>query len=247
MTQDVDPHLIRHLGGWDRRLAAEYRDSPVFFDRFLAMLKVPGGRGALPPVDQALIGVAVVGNVAYSNWPRLEAYVTAALELGATREQVRDVLRTVSIMSIHAGTVGIPALATVLRERGIEPPAATDPRRVQLRAEFERRREYWHETWDDMLSLDPDLFEAYTDFSMTAAEHGALDAKLRELIYIAIDCVITHLYVPGVEIHARRALDLGATPDEIVTAIEIAALTGSDLYFEAIQRIPGLAAEPADT
>jgi alkylhydroperoxidase/carboxymuconolactone decarboxylase family protein YurZ len=41
------------------------------------------------------------------------------------------------------------------------------------------------------------------------------------------------MYAPGVEIHARKALDAGATPQQIVTAIEIAALVGADPYIEA--------------
>ncbi|MFD8364935.1 carboxymuconolactone decarboxylase family protein [Streptomyces hygroscopicus] len=234
--------LGSYLGTWNDAVAAEHEDSPEFFRRFAAMADVPRRRAALSPVDQALIGVAVVANTANTNWPRFDAYVRTALERGATRGQVRDVLQLVSIMSIHAMTVGVPALRRVLEERGHAVGHEPDERRARLRAEFERRRGYWHETWDDMLALDPEMFEAYTHFSTVVAEHGSLDTRLRELIYIAIDCVVTHLYVPGVEIHARNALDAGATPDQILGAMEIAVLTGADPYFEAIQRPTGLPA-----
>lgn len=237
--------LSAHLGGWSGRMAAQHRQSPVFFDRFLAMLRVPARRGALPRAEQALIGLACVGNTANTNWPRVEAYMRAALEHGATRRQLRDTMQLVSIMSIHAMTVGIPVLARIMEERGSEIPRELDERRLRLKAAFERRRGYWHETWDDVLRCDPDMFEAYTDFSTVAAEHGSLDTRLRELMYIAIDCVVTHLYVPGIEIHARNALDAGATADQIVTATEIAALTGADPYFEAIERFPEMLGEQA--
>ena len=239
---DARQDLAQYLGGWGSELSAECEEAPEFFDRFERMLRVPRGRGALGLVDQALIGIAVVGNTASTNWSRLEAYIRVALHVGATRAQVRDVLRLVSIMSIHALTVGIPALAGVLAERGIDVPDALDERRLALKEEFIRVRGYWHESWDDMLALDPEMFDAYTGFSIVVAEFGSLDVRLRELIYIAIDCVVTHLYVPGIEIHVRNALDSGATTAQILTAMEIAALTGADPYFEAIERSPSLRA-----
>ncbi|MBA8961571.1 alkylhydroperoxidase/carboxymuconolactone decarboxylase family protein YurZ [Rhodococcus percolatus] len=232
--------LSGHLGEWNDTLDAEYHDSPEVFDRFGAMVDVPRSRGALTPIEQALIGVAVVGNAASTNWPRLRAYVRAALDLGASRAEVRDVLQLVSIMSIHALSIGAPAVAEVLSEWGIRPPSGLSDRQRNLRADFEQKRGYWHKSWADVLALDPDMFEAYMNFSIVGAQFGSLPVKLRELIYIAISCVVTHLYVPGVQIHTRAALDAGASVEEILSAIAIATFTGADPYFEAMTRIPEL-------
>jgi alkylhydroperoxidase/carboxymuconolactone decarboxylase family protein YurZ len=232
--------LESHLGGWTPALEDECAQRPKFFERFEAMVAVPAGRAALPQTDRALIGLALVGNVANTKWARFEAHRTLALKAGATMEQVRDVLQLVSIMSIHAMTASVPALVRVLSERGMAPSRDLDDRRRRLKEDFERRRGYWHDTWDDVLLMAPDMFEAYTAFSTSVAEEGNLDIRLRELIYVAIDSVPTHLYVPGVEIHARNALDAGASPEQILTAIEIAALLGADPYFDAVQanRLP---------
>lgn len=228
-------HLEQHLGGWTRELESERAERPLFFERFAGMVAVPAERASLSPVDRALIGVALVANVANTRWRRFEAYQTLALDAGATREQIRDVLQLVSIMSIHAMTTSVPALMRVLDERGLAPDRTLDDHRRSLKRDFEQRRGYWHETWDDVLVLDPEMFAAYTAFSTSVAEEGSLDIRLRELIYVAIDSVPTHLYVPGVEIHARNALDAGATPYQIVEAIEIAALLGADPYLTAVQ------------
>ncbi|MDV3125792.1 carboxymuconolactone decarboxylase family protein [Mycobacterium sp. 21AC1] len=244
MTETNTRHedlLAGHVGGWTAELEDERSARPLFFERFAAMVAVPAERGALSPAERALIGVGVLGNVANTNWPRLDAHAQLALRVGASWDQVRDVLQLVSIMSIHAMTAGVPALVRVLEERGIAPVRELDERRRELKEDFMRRRGYWHQTWDDVLMMDPDMFEAYTAFSTAAADEGSLDTRLRELIYIAIDCVPTHLYVPGVEIHSRKALDAGATPEQILTAIEIAALLGADPYLEAVkgaQRLP---------
>lgn len=228
-------HLEQHLGGWTHDLESERAERPLFFERLAAMVSVPAERASLSPVDRALIGVALVANVANTKWRRFEAHQALALDAGATREQIRDVLQLVSIMSIHAMTTSVPALMRVLEERGLAPDRRLDDRQRSLKADFERRRGYWHETWDDVLVLDPDMFAAYTAFSTSAAEEGSLDIRLRELIYIAIDSVPTHLYVPGVEIHARNALDAGATAEQILEAIEVAALLGADPYITAVQ------------
>lgn len=233
-----------HLGGWNETLDAEYRETPEFFDRFGAMVDVPRIREALTPIEHALIGVAVVGNAANTNWPRLRAYVDAALRAGADRGQIRDVLQLVSIMSIHALSIGAPAVAKVLSERGHGTSAELTDRQRRLRSDFESLRGYWHSSWDDVLALDPDMFEAYMKFSVVGSQFGSLPEKLRELIYIAIDCVVTHLYVPGVEIHTRAALDAGASVEEVLSAIEIATFTGADPYFEAMSRIPELFEQP---
>lgn len=245
LTNDQMNHLADHIGGWTDDLTAQRGARPLFFERLAAMVSVPADRDVLSAVERALIGVAVVGNVANTNWTRLDAHVRQAMHAGATSDQVRDVLQLVSIMSIHAMTSGLPALMRVLRQRGLAPDANLDAHRQGLKAEFERRRGYWHDSWNDVLTLDPEMFEAYTAFSAAAADEGTLDAKLRELIYIAIDCVPTHMYAPGVEIHARKALDAGATPEQIVTAIEIAALVGADPYIEATRRSSLLGDLPA--
>ncbi|CAN5659185.1 hypothetical protein BH10ACT9_BH10ACT9_03690 [soil metagenome] len=227
-------HLETHVGGWTADLESQRAQRPLYFNGLAAMVAVPASRDALSPAERALIGVALVGNVANTKWSRLRAHRAMALEAGATEEQVRDVLQLVSIMSIHAMTTAVPALMRVLDERGIAPSRDLDERRRTLKAVFQRLRGYWHETWDDILVLDPDMFEAYTAFSTSPAAESSLDVRLRELIYVAIDAVPTHLYVPGVEIHARNALDNGATPEQILTAIEMAALLGADPYLEAV-------------
>lgn len=51
---------------------------------------------------------------------------------------------------------------------------------------------------------------------------GLLPSNLRHLLWIAVDAVPTHLYPPGIELHARMALQHGATVAQVVEALEIA-------------------------
>jgi alkylhydroperoxidase/carboxymuconolactone decarboxylase family protein YurZ len=58
----------------------------------------------------------------------------------------------------------------------------------------------------------------------TFARQGALPRKTKELIMVGITCA---LHRPrGVRLHAERALKLGATPQEVLEAVEVAAIPG---------------------
>ena len=74
--------------------------------------------------------------------------------------------------------------------------------------------------------LDPEYFEKlkglYVD--ATFGREGALSRKTKELIMVGICCA---LRAPrGVRIHSQRALSLGATPQEVLEAMEVAAIPG---------------------
>jgi alkylhydroperoxidase/carboxymuconolactone decarboxylase family protein YurZ len=232
------------LGRSSAALDAEQLRTPEFFRRLQSLTSVPGDRGALTDLEQALIGVAVTGNPASPHPGKLHSYARQALAAGGTREQIMDALQLASVLGIHSLTVGIPAVADVLRSRGANPAdKPLDAGQLALKADFESRRGYWHESWDDMLALDPEMFAAYLEYSALPAERGTLEPGLRELIYIAIDAVCTHLYVPGIQLHTVNALGLGVSPEKIISALEMAALLAPLPYFNAIESLADLFAE----
>jgi alkylhydroperoxidase/carboxymuconolactone decarboxylase family protein YurZ len=47
-----------------------------------------------------------------------------------------------------------------------------------------------------------------------------------ELIAIAVDASCTHLYAPGVRRHVRKALELGATKEEIAAVLQLTSVLG---------------------
>ena len=53
-----------------------------------------------------------------------------------------------------------------------------------------------------------------------------LEPKVKELIYTAFDVSATHLYEPGLRVHIRNALALGASREEIMEVIELASVIG---------------------
>jgi alkylhydroperoxidase/carboxymuconolactone decarboxylase family protein YurZ len=77
-----------------------------------------------------------------------------------------------------------------------------------------------------MMELDPELFKRYTDFSSLPFKQGPLPPKVKEFILIALDASVTHMFEPGLRAHMRRALELGATKEELLEVCELVALIG---------------------
>jgi len=203
---------------------------PGFFTVFDELAAVPRRSTALDPKIKELVCVAVNAAATHMFVPGIRAHVRRAIELGATREELLEVLQLTSTLGIHASTVGVPILLDALGERE---PAPLDDRREALKAEFEAKRGYWHSFWDGLLELDPDFFEAYARFSSYPWEHGVLEPKVRELIYTAFDASATHMYIPGLRQHIENALAYGATPAEVMEVFELASTLGIHGYVVA--------------
>lgn len=84
----------------------------------------------------------------------------------------------------------------------------------------------WNGAWNEAAALDGEWMEAFLAMGTMPLRRGILDPKVYEFIAIAVDASCTHLYSPGVRRHIGRALDLGATPAEIMAVLEGVAVLG---------------------
>jgi alkylhydroperoxidase/carboxymuconolactone decarboxylase family protein YurZ len=84
----------------------------------------------------------------------------------------------------------------------------------------------WNPAWDDAAALDPEWLERFLAMGVTSWQRSVLDPKTLEFIAIAVDASCTHLYAPGVRRHINKALDLGATPAEILAVLQAVAVLG---------------------
>ena len=94
-------------------------------------------------------------------------------------------------------------------------------RREAIVKRGERRRgfvPYWLRT---MAEVDVDFLEAYERiYELTAVRKGKLPPKVREMIVVA--AVSIGGYLPGLKDHVRRAIELGATKEELVEVFQSA-------------------------
>lgn len=84
----------------------------------------------------------------------------------------------------------------------------------------------WNPNWDPFYELDPAWTEKFMAMGLQPMLSGVLDAKTIEFIAIAVDASCTHMYGPGVRRHIRKALELGATKEEITAVLQCVSVLG---------------------
>jgi len=83
-----------------------------------------------------------------------------------------------------------------------------------------------NKAYNIIAKLDPEYFEKLKGIYVdgTFGREGALPRKTKELIMVGITCALNR--PRGVKLHSERALTLGASPREVLEAIEVAAIPG---------------------
>lgn len=225
--EEIKAEFIRVRGTWGPTWEGILRLDPEFLQAYLDFSAVPWRKNHLDDKTKEFMYIAVDAAATHLYEPGIRQHIKAALAVGATPQEIMEVLELTSTLGIHAMNIGVPLLVQVLEEQGLRSgPAPLNEYQEGLKAEFTRNRGYWHEFWNEMLELDPELFEAYTAFSSVPWKTGTLSPKVREFVYIAFDTAATHLYVPGLKLHIENALGYGATPQEILEIMEIASVIG---------------------
>ena len=202
---------------------------PEFFTAYAKLEAVPFRRGSLAGKTRELVMLAINAAVTHLNRDEVRHHMRGALHHGATPAEILEVLQLVSVLGIHAISIGFPALRDVAIAEGRAaelPPDSLDPHQAGLKALFQANRGYWSPFWEEALKLDPELFEAYFNFSSVPWIHGVLAPKVREFVYIAIDASTTHMFDEGTRGHMANALRHGAKVVEILEVLEHAATIG---------------------
>lgn len=173
MTDKAKASFTSALGDsmtWDESWQCLAQEDPEMFQASVNLLAVPRKKNHLSPKMQAFVALTVDSNSTHLYTPGIRQHIKAAAAAGATKAEVLEVLELSSTLGIHACNIGIPTLVQVLKEENMydsHPTAGKpfDEKRLALKEDFTAKRGYWHTFWEDFLALDPEFFEAYTEFS----------------------------------------------------------------------------------
>ena len=214
----------RSTGPWDNPALAKFREwEPLWVDQCLKMSADPWTNGVLPRKDVELISIAV--NAAGTNLSTegTRRHIRGALEAGATREEILMILKIAALLSIHTCSLGAPILLEEAKAAGVKPmpKEASTPVCDKMKAAGQ-----WNPAWDAFFEIAPAWTEAIIAVSLPVYTSGVLSPKLAELLSIAVDASITHMYAPGTRRHIQTALKLGATIEEIMEVFKICVAQG---------------------
>jgi len=202
---------------------------PAFFSAYAGLAEVPRRRGSLSPKTRELVLLAVNAAVTHLNERAMRDHIRAALREGASADEIAEVLQLVSVLGIHAISIGFPAVLDIAVQAGREselPPAEMAPHQLELKENFTRTRGYWNPFWEQALRLDPALFEAYFAFSSVPWNDGVLEPKVKEFVYVAIDASTTHMFDDGTRGHMANAFKQGASVEEVLEVLELCVPLG---------------------
>jgi alkylhydroperoxidase/carboxymuconolactone decarboxylase family protein YurZ len=207
---DID--ALETLSQWDPPWAA-------------ACLKVTNNpwMGVLPRRFVELVGVALNAACTNLNADGARRHIRAALDAGATPDEILMVLKMASLMAIHSCSLGAPILLEEAKAAGAiawkkqEPTPACDKLKVVGQ---------WNNAWDPFLELDPVWTDAFMATGMGIYGSTIFTPKEIELLSIAFDASYTHMYAPGTRRHIKGALKAGATVEEIMEVLKLCVAQG---------------------
>ncbi len=216
---------VPSTGPWDSVALAQLREwDPVFVDQCLKMSNNPWIGGVLPRKDIELISLAVNAAITNLSPGGTRRHIRGALEAGATREEILMVIKIASLLSIHTASLGAPILLEEAKAASVKPTtkeAAATPVCDGMKTAGQ-----WNTAWDGFFDLDPAWTEAIIAASLPVYTSGIFTPKLAELLSIAVDASITHMYAPGTRRHIQSALKLGASMEEIMEVLKICVSQG---------------------
>jgi len=231
--QAIKDTFIGNRGYWSEIWDQVLHLSPDYFEAYTELSSVPWTHGVLEPKVKEFMYIAADASTTHLYNAGTRIHIQNALRLGATVDEVFEVLQLTSVLGIHSCIVGVPILLEELAAAGMGVEDTLDERRLTLKASFTETRGYWAPFLEGLLQLSPEFFEAYLNLSSVPWRTGTLEPKVKEFVYIAIDGATTHLYEPGLRQHIRNAIGHGATKDELmevlalVTAIGVHTMTDS--------------------
>jgi alkylhydroperoxidase/carboxymuconolactone decarboxylase family protein YurZ len=227
-------------GPWDAALETLREWDPQWAETCVKMSMNPWSSGVLSRKLVELIGVGLNAACTNLNPDGTRRHIRAALDAGASRDEILMVLKMASLLSIHSCSLGAPILLEEAKAMGAQPAPKTaeTPSCEKLKAVGQ-----WNTAWDPFFELDPVWTDEFMAAGIGIYGSSVLPAKDVELLSIAFDASYTHMYAPGTRRHIRAALKLGATVEEIMEVLKLCVAQGAQACNLGV---PILAEELAD-
>jgi alkylhydroperoxidase/carboxymuconolactone decarboxylase family protein YurZ len=111
-TPNTDAQIAK--GDWSPLWDTLRQWDPEFIEAYLRFRNVPHRKGPLSPKFKELILIAVNASTTHLYAPGIRRHIQNAIKLGATREEILEVLELVTVLGIHACNMGVPILADEL-------------------------------------------------------------------------------------------------------------------------------------
>lgn len=226
--QDSAIELVRSTGRWAPTLDILNELDPEWTQQYCRMATNPYAGGALTAKEVQLIAVGLNAAVTNLDAVALRRHIRAALGAGATKAEILEVLKMAAILALHSMSLGAPILIEEAKAAGKPLGPSDAPKPATPFCDKMREIGQWNAAWDPFADLDPLWTEEFIAAGTGFYTSGVLTPKFVELISIAFDASITHMYAPGTRRHIKGALALGATAEEIMAVLKVCVSLGAN-------------------
>jgi alkylhydroperoxidase/carboxymuconolactone decarboxylase family protein YurZ len=212
-------------GPWDTALNKLREWDPTWAEACVKMTTNPWTKGVLPRKTVELIGVALNAACTNLNPDGTRRHIRAALEAGATRQEILMILKMASFMSIHSCSLGAPILLEEARMVGMQAALHSKPPATPACDKMKAAGQ-WSQAWEPFYQLDPEWTEQFMATGTPVYASALMTPKLIELLSIAFDASYTHMHSDGTRRHIKGALEAGATVEEIMEVLKLCVVQG---------------------
>src|SRR5271155_5192738 len=211
-------------GPWGSSLDKLKEWDPKGSELLLRVGMDPWKSGVLPLKEVELISLALYCSCTNLDETGTRRHIRAALKAGATRDEILLVLKCGVGLAVHSCSLGAPILLEEMKAAGVKP--AGGPKSETPACDAMRAIGQWNTAWDPFYELSPLWTDQFFAFGANLYKSGLFTPRFLELMSIALDASVTHMYAPGTRRHIQAALKAGATPEEIMTVLQICVSLG---------------------
>lgn len=155
----------------------------------------------------------------------VKRHIQEALRLGVNQAEILEVFKLVSVVGIHSCALGVPLLKNELAHANITEQVDVSQISTPICEEMKRQGNF-NPLWETLYEWDPAYLEDFLKMATHVWKTGILPPLWIELLCIAGDAAISHMWAPGTQRHMQAALALGATQAQILAVLKIVSLQG---------------------
>lgn len=104
-------------GFWPSMHDATLELDPDYLRAFMEFGKAVNAKNALDPKTRELVYIAIDACTTHLYNPGTKNHIRQALELGATTNEILEVLEIITLVGAHSTAEGVPLLLEVMKER----------------------------------------------------------------------------------------------------------------------------------
>ncbi|OTG65956.1 carboxymuconolactone decarboxylase family protein [Acinetobacter silvestris] len=225
MNNTLNYNALRAAGLFDASFDRMAEWAPEWTETFMTLVQETQLNNVLDPKLVALIRLVIDVTATHLYASGVKRHIRDALKMGASRVEILEVFKLASIVGIHACAFGVPILEQELEAAGcVDEPqalAVETPICDEMRAQGN-----FNPLWETLYCWDPTYLEDFLKIATSFWKSNVLPPLWIELLCIAGDITITHMWAHGTQRHIQAALTLGATREQILEVFKIVSLQG---------------------